>query len=92
MRHCILTGDFGQCDQMLAKILAAHGKYIKSVSACNSCAVMENTQPKLQVLGPSQSPVTFVNISTITIIYQLPENAEMDIKPFIPDAATGAVN
>lgn len=88
MKHFILTGDFTQCDAMLGKILAAHGKHVKGVSAVTSAIAVPGPQTGLKILSHApELPVTFQNISTITILYQLPGDAQIDLTPFMPETA-----
>jgi hypothetical protein len=88
MKHILISGDFAQSDVLLGKILAAHGKHVKGVTVVHSAIVVQPQASPLQILGQSQqSPITFQNISTVTILYQLPGDAEIDLTPFLPETA-----
>lgn len=87
MKHIILTGDPAQVNVVLKTVMDKLGKAVKSMSFVQSVVVLppQESQSGLKILGQqAPPPIQFANVANVTILYQLPNNAELPESEFLP--------
>ena len=91
MKHIILSGDPAQVNRIFEVVLQKLGNKVKSASFVNSVIVLPSQpQSSLKILGnDAPAPVQFANIASCTVLYQLPNDAELPQSEYMPQESGG---
>lgn len=88
MKHLVLLGQLGEVDPLIKAIMAKHGEAIIGLTVVQAVNVIQQPQPALKLLGGMQqqkAQVQFINIATVTILYDLPGEEFINIIDFLPE-------
>jgi hypothetical protein len=87
MKHIILTGDPAQVNVVLKTVMDKLGKAVKSMSFVQSVICLPPpAESGLKILGQQPQQIQFANVANVTILYQLPNDAELPESEFLPQS------